>query len=111
MKSFGKSEHGCCDHKTSRNITCCADMRKTFFGGEGGLVVCRWGELGLGRRRRNRGGEGRQSWHILTFTDGFTDGYSVGESVGDHVCDSDGNIDMSPLGFAISNPSVSPSVM
>jgi hypothetical protein len=29
--------------------------------------------LGLGRRRRNRGGEGRQSWHILTFSDGFTD--------------------------------------
>jgi len=30
-------------------------------GGEGGLVVCSWGELGLGRRRRNRGGEGQQS--------------------------------------------------
>jgi len=30
--------------------------------GEGGLVVCRWGELGLERRRRrNRGGEGQQS--------------------------------------------------
>jgi len=29
-----------------------------LFGGEGGLVVCRGGELGLGRRRRNRGGEG-----------------------------------------------------
>jgi len=29
--------------------------------GGGGLVVCRWGELGLGRRRRNRGGEGRQN--------------------------------------------------
>jgi len=29
--------------------------------GGGGLVVCRWGELGLGRRRRNRGGEDRQS--------------------------------------------------
>jgi hypothetical protein len=33
----------------------------------GGLVVCRWGELGLERRRRNRGGEGRQRGHILTF--------------------------------------------
>jgi len=31
IKSVGKSEHGCCDHKTSRNITCCADMRKIFF--------------------------------------------------------------------------------
>jgi len=61
IKSFGKSEHGCCDHKTSRNITCCADMRKIVFLGEGGLVVCRWRELGLGRRRRNRGGESRQS--------------------------------------------------
>jgi len=40
----------------------------------GGLVVCSWGELGWERRRWNRGGEGRQSGHILTFTDGFTDG-------------------------------------
>jgi len=74
-------------------------------GGGGGLVVCRWGELGLGRRRRNRGGEGQQSWHvhILTFSDGFTDGHSVG--------DSDGHIDTSPYGSAISNPSVSPSAI
>jgi len=35
-------------------------MRKIFFLG-GGLVVCKWGELGLERRRRNRGGEGQQS--------------------------------------------------
>jgi len=69
-------------------------------GGEGGLVVCRWGELGLGRRRRNRGGVGRQSCHILTLSDGFTDENSVG--------DSDGNIDTSPYRSAISNPSVSP---
>jgi len=35
-------------------------MREIFvWRGGGGLVVCRWGELGLGRRRRNRGGEGR----------------------------------------------------
>ena len=38
-----------------------------FFGA---LVVCSWGELRCGRRRRNRGGEG----DILTFFDGFTDG-------------------------------------
>jgi hypothetical protein len=69
----------------------------------GGLVVCRWEELGLERRRRNRGGEGRQSWHILTFFDGFTDGFFVG--------DSDGKIDTSPYGSAISNPSVIPSVI
>jgi len=36
-----------------------------LFGGEGGLVVCRWGELGLGRRRRNRVGEGR--WTYINF--------------------------------------------
>ena len=83
-------------------------MRKIFFlGGEGGLVVCKWGELGLGRRRRNRRGEGRQSCHILTFSDGFTDGNSVGYYVGD----SDGNVDMSPYRSAISNPSVSPSAI
>ena len=101
IKSVGKSEHGCYDHKISRNITCCAEMREIFIWGEGGLVVCRWGELGLGRRRRNREGEGRQRGHILTFFDGFIDGFSVG--------DSDGKIDTSPYGSAISNPSVIPS--
>jgi hypothetical protein len=74
-------------------------MREIFFWGEGGLVVCRWGELGLGRKRRNRGGEGRQSCHILTFSDR--------NSVGD----SDGNINTSPYESAISNPSVSLSVI
>ena len=59
--------------KLSRNITCCAEMREIFVWGGGGLVVCRWGGLGLGRRRRNRGGEGRQRGHLLTFSDGFTD--------------------------------------
>jgi hypothetical protein len=78
-----------------------------LFGGEGGLVVCRWGELGLGRRRRNRGGEGRQSGHILTFPDGFTDGHSVGEIIDDF----DGKIDTSPYESAISNPSVMPSAI
>jgi len=78
-------------------------MREIFVGGGGGLVVCRWGELRLGKRRRNRGGEGRWSGHILTFTDGFTDRYSVD--------DSDGTIDMSPHGSAISNPSVIPSTI
>jgi hypothetical protein len=71
IKSVGKSEHWFCDHKTSRNITCCADMKEIFVWGGGGLVVCRWGELVLGRRRRNKGGEGRHSGHILTFFDGF----------------------------------------
>jgi hypothetical protein len=67
-----------------------------------GLVVCRWGELGLGRRRRNRRGDGRQRGHILTFSDGFTDRKAVGDAVGD----SDENIDTSPYGSGISNPSV-----
>jgi len=82
-------------------------MREIFVWGEGGLVVCRWGELGLGRRRRNRGGEGRWSGHISTFTDGFTDGISVGETADD----SDGTIDTSLYGSAISNPSVIPSAI
>ena len=102
IKSVGKLEHGCYDHKTSRNITCYAEMREIFVWGEGGLVVCRWGELGLERRRRNRGGEGRQRGHILTFYDSFTDGFFVGDSAGYSV----GKINTSPYGSAISYPSV-----
>jgi len=79
----------------------CWDEGDICLGGRG-LVVCRWGELGLGRRRRNRGGKGRQRGHILTFSYGFTDGKAVGDAVGD----SDGNIDTSPYGSDISNPSV-----
>jgi hypothetical protein len=74
-------------------------MREIFVWGEGGLVVCRWGELGLERRRRNRGGEGRKIVHIL------------GNSVGETIDDSDGTIDTSPYGSAISNPSVIPSAI
>jgi len=33
IKSIGKSEHGCCDHKTSRNMTCCAEKREILFWG------------------------------------------------------------------------------
>jgi hypothetical protein len=33
------------------------------------------GELGWGRRRRNKGGESRQSVYILAFTDGITVGH------------------------------------
>jgi hypothetical protein len=48
-------------------MTCCAEKREIFLGG---LVVCSWGELRWGRRRRNRGGEDRQRVDILTFADG-----------------------------------------
>ena len=52
-------------------------MREIFVWGEGGLVVCRWEELGLGRRRRNRGGEGQQRGHLLNFSNGLTDKSAV----------------------------------
>jgi hypothetical protein len=42
----------------------------------GGWLFAVWqgrGELGWGRRKRNRGGEGRQSGNILTFAEGITD--------------------------------------
>ena len=52
-------------------MTCCAEKREICFGGE--VVVCSWRELGWGRRKRNRGGEGRYSGHRLSFVDGFTD--------------------------------------
>jgi len=41
---------------------------------KGGWLKFGRGELGWGRRRRNRGGESRQSVDILAFTDGITDG-------------------------------------
>jgi len=50
IKSFGKSEHGCCDHKTSRNITCCADMRKIFFLG-GGAGCLQMGRVGIRKKK------------------------------------------------------------
>jgi hypothetical protein len=53
-------------------MTSWAEKREILFLG-GGLVVCSRGELGWGRKRRNRGGEGRQSGHILTFTDKLTE--------------------------------------
>jgi hypothetical protein len=41
----------------------------------GGCLQFERGELGWERRRRNRGGESRQSVDILAFTDGITDGH------------------------------------
>jgi len=51
----------------------CVEKRGIFFLGDGCLQFGR-GELGWGRRSRNRGGEGRQSGDILTFADGIPDG-------------------------------------
>ena len=54
-------------------------MREIFVWEGGGAGCLQMGRVEIGRRRRNRGGEGRQSGHILTFPDGFTDGTSIGE--------------------------------
>jgi len=48
-------------------------LRRIGYFSGGGCLQFRRGELGWGRRRRNRGGEGRQSGDILTFTNGITD--------------------------------------
>jgi len=49
----------------------CVEKRGIFF--LGGFLQIRRGELGWGRRRRNMGGDNRQSCDILTFADGITD--------------------------------------
>jgi hypothetical protein len=65
-------------------------MREIFVWGGRGVGCLQMGRVGLGRRRRNRGEEGRQRGHILIFSDGFTDEKSVG--------DSDRKINTSPYG-------------
>jgi hypothetical protein len=58
IKSVGKLEHGCCDHKTLRNITCCAEKREIFLGGWLFAVGESWdGEEGeIGEKRVGRVG-------------------------------------------------------
>jgi len=51
-----------------------ACVEKRGIVGKGGWLKFGRGELGWGRRRRNRGGESRQNVDILAFTDGITDG-------------------------------------
>jgi hypothetical protein len=51
----------------------CVEKREIFFLGGADYLQFGRGEMGWGRRR-NRGGDGRQSGDILTFTDGITDG-------------------------------------
>jgi hypothetical protein len=50
----------------------CVEKRGIFLGG---WLFAVWeGRVGMGKKRRNRGGEGRQSGDILTFADRITDG-------------------------------------
>jgi len=58
-------------YKSIRNLSAYVEKRGRV-GMDGWLQLGR-GELGWGRRRRNRGGESRQSVYILAFTDGITD--------------------------------------
>jgi hypothetical protein len=55
-------------YKSIRNLS---EKRERV--GKGGWLQFGRGELGWGRRRRNRGGENWQSVDILAFTDGITD--------------------------------------
>jgi hypothetical protein len=43
LKSINKLEYVWCDHKTSRTITCCAEMREIFVWGAGYLQMRRVG--------------------------------------------------------------------
>jgi hypothetical protein len=60
-------------YKSIRNLSACVKKRGRV--GMGGWLQFGRGELGWGRRRRNRGRKCRQSGYILAFTDGFTDGH------------------------------------
>jgi hypothetical protein len=52
IKSVGKSEHGCCDHKTSRNIiTCCAEMSEIFVWGGRGAGCLQMGRVGIRKKK------------------------------------------------------------
>jgi hypothetical protein len=51
IKSVSKSEHGCCDHKTSRNITCCAEIREIFVWGRGGAGCLQIGRVRIRKKK------------------------------------------------------------
>jgi hypothetical protein len=59
--------------KSTRNLSACVEKRRRV--GMGGWLQFGRGEVGWGRRRRNRGRECRQNGYILAFTDGITDGH------------------------------------
>ena len=60
-------------YKSIRNLNACVEIRGRV--GMGSWLQFGRGELARGRRRRNRGGESRQSMYILAFIDGITNGY------------------------------------
>jgi hypothetical protein len=66
------------------------------------------GRVGIRKKKEKYGRRGSAELSNINFFDGFT---TDGNSIGDYVSDSDGNIDTSPYGSAISNPSVSPSAI
>jgi hypothetical protein len=60
-------------YKKIRNLSACVEKRGRV--GMGGWLKFGRGELGWGRRRRNRRRESRQSGYILAFNDGIIDGH------------------------------------
>jgi hypothetical protein len=61
-------------YKSIRNLSACVEKRGELGWMFGCSLGGERGEVGWGRRRRNRGRECRESQHILAFTDGITDG-------------------------------------
>ena len=96
IKSVGKSEHGCCDHKTSRNTTCCAEMRKIFVLGRVGAGYQHMGRVKIRKKKEKWGRRVSAEWPCIHFCQrSYRRFYSVGEYVGE-TC--------------YSNPSVIPSI-
>ena len=91
IKSVDKSEHGCCDHKTSRNTTCCAEMRKIFVLGRGGAGYLQMGRVRIRKKKEKWGRRVSVEWVYIHFCRRhYRRFYSVGEYVGEPVGDSDG---------------------
>ena len=91
IKSIGKSEHGCCDHKTSRNTTCCAEMRKIFFFGRGGAGYLQMGRVRIRKKKEKWGRRVSVEWPYIHFCRRtYQRFYSFGKDVGDTVGNSDG---------------------